>query len=157
MEREECIKAVELLSVTWSMSLDKISINTRTRGFWEYIGDLPYKEVKDTITHLGLAGRKWAPRPGELRIHTLARMKSEELPPEPEEAWTVLQAIGQKIYSGTYDYEKPHPVLAETIKRLGTGATALTTNADRAMFTSLYEKTREDYILERYGYDKSTD
>ena len=83
-------------------------------------------------------------------------MQNEELPPEPEEAWTVLQAIGQKIYSGTYDYEKPHPVLAETIKRLGTGATALTTNADRAMFISLYEKTREAYILGRYGYD-STD
>ena len=104
---------------------------------------------------MGLSGRKWAPRPGELRIAVLANMRDEDLPPEPEEAWTVLQAIGQKIYSGTYDYDKPHAVLAETIKRLGTNATALTTNSDRAMFISLYEKTREAYILERYGYDSA--
>jgi hypothetical protein len=65
----------------------------------------------------------------------------------------LLQAIGQKIYSGMNDYIKPHPVLAQTIRRLGTSATALTTNSDRAMFISLYEKTREAYILEHYGTD----
>lgn len=155
MDKNECKATVELLSVTWSQSIDASSITVRAKGFWEYINDLPYEDVKSTITRLGLSGKKWAPRPGELRIAVLAQMQNEELPPEPEEAWTVLQAIGQKIYSGTYDYEKPHPVLAETIKRLGTGATALTTNADRAMFISLYEKTREAYILERYGYDST--
>ncbi len=156
MDKNEFKATVELLSVTWGQSIDASSLTVRAKGFWEYINDLPYEDVKNTITRLGLSGKKWAPRPGELRIAVLAQMQNEELPPEPEEAWTVLQAIGQKIYSGTYDYEKPHPVLAETIKRLGTGATALTTNADRAMFISLYEKTREAYILGRYGYD-STD
>jgi len=155
MDKNECKAAVELLSVTWGQSVDASSLTVRAKGFWEYINDLPYDDVKDTITHLGLSGKKWAPRPGELRIAVLAKMRDEDLPPEPEEAWTVLQAIGQKIYSGTYDYDKPHPVLADTIKRLGTGATALTTNADRAMFISLYEKTREAYILERYGYDST--
>ena len=141
--------------MTWNQAIDASSITVKAKGFWEYVEDLPYENVKETIKHMGLAGRKWAPRPGELRIAVLANMRDEELPPEPEEAWTVLQAIGQKIYSGTYDYEKPHPVLAETIKRLGTNATALTTNSDRAMFVSLYEKTREAYILERYGYDSA--
>ena len=155
MDKNECKAVVELLSVTWNQAIDASSITVKAKGFWEYVEDLPYENVKDTITHMGLAGRKWAPRPGELRIAVLANMRDEELPPEPEEAWTVLQAIGQKIYSGTYDYEKPHPVLAETIKRLGTNATALTTNSDRAMFVSLYEKTREAYILERYGYDSA--
>tara|TARA_Y100000361_G_scaffold145578_1_gene154920 strand:- start:122 stop:592 length:471 start_codon:yes stop_codon:yes gene_type:complete len=155
MDKNECKAVVELLSVTWNQAIDASSITIKAKGFWEYVEDLPYENVKETIKHMGLAGRKWAPRPGELRIAVLANMRDEELPPEPEEAWTVLQAIGQKIYSGTYDYEKPHPVLAETIKRLGTNATALTTNSDRAMFVSLYEKTREAYILERYGYDSA--
>ena len=155
MDKNECKAVVELLSVTWNQAIDASSITVKAKGFWEYVEDLPYENVKETIKHMGLAGRKWAPRPGELRIAVLANMRDEELPPEPEEAWTVLQAIGQKIYSGTYDYEKPHPVLAETIKRLGTNATALTTNSDRAMFVSLYEKTREAYILERYGYDSA--
>ena len=155
MDKNECKAVVELLSVTWNQAIDASSITVKAKGFWEYVEDLPYENVKETIKHMGLAGRKWAPRPGELRIAVLANMRDEELPPEPEEAWTVLQAIGQKIYSGTYDYEKPHPVLAETIKRLGTNATALTTNSDRAMFVSLYEKTREAYILERYGCDSA--
>tara|TARA_B100000085_G_C18316175_1_gene420380 strand:+ start:95 stop:565 length:471 start_codon:yes stop_codon:yes gene_type:complete len=155
MDKNECKAVVELLSVTWNQAIDASSITIKAKGFWEYIEDLPYEDVKKTIKHMGLSGRKWAPRPGELRIAVLAHMRDEELPPEPEEAWTVLQAIGQKIYSGTYDYDKPHTVLADTIKRLGTNATALTTNADRAMFISLYEKTREAYILERYGYDSA--
>ena len=155
MDKNECKAVVELLSVTWNQAIDASSITIKAKGFWEYVEDLPYENVKETIKHMGLAGRKWAPRPGELRIAVLANMRDEELPPEPEEAWTVLQAIGQKIYSGTYDYDKPHPVLAETIRRLGTNATALTTNSDRAMFVSLYEKTREAYILERYGYDSA--
>jgi hypothetical protein len=152
MEKSECKEIVELLSVTWDKPIDNNTLLVRSRGFWEYISDLPYEETKSRVKELGLAGRKWMPRPGELRILVLANMRSEELPPEPEQAWTILQAIGQKIYSGTYDYEKPHPVLTETIKKLGSNATALTTNSDRAMFTSLYEKTREAYILERYGH-----
>lgn len=153
MEKEECKEVVKLLSVTWDKSLDTSSLSVRAKGYWEYIHDLPYEETKNTIKRMGMSGRKWMPKPGELRISTLASIQGEELPPEPEEAWTLLQAIGQKIYSGTYDYTKPHPVLSETIKRLGTNATALTTNSDRAMFTSLYEKTREAYILEKYATD----
>jgi hypothetical protein len=37
------------------------------------------------------------------------------------------------------------------MRRLGSSATSLTTNSDRAMFTSLYEKVREEYILNNYG------
>jgi len=153
MDKNECKDIVELLSVTWDKPIDNSSLLIRSRGFWEYIQDLPFDATKQTVKRLGLVGRRWMPRPGELRILVLAEIRSEELPPEPEQAWTILQAIGQKIYSGTYDYEKPHPVLSATIKKLGSNATALTTNADRAMFTSLYEKTRESYILERYGTD----
>jgi len=152
MDKNECKNVVELLSVTWNQSLDNASLTIRMKGYWEYINDLEYEAVRDTIKEMGISGKKWLPRPGELRTIVLAKVSGEELPPEPEEAWTVLQAIGQKIYSGTYDYSKPHAVLSETIKRLGTNATALTTNADRAMFISLYEKTREAWILERYGH-----
>jgi|TARA_R100000742_G_C4269998_1_gene88607 hypothetical protein len=151
MDKEECMRATQLLSVSWNMPLDQSSINIRTMGYWEYLQDLPYDEVKTTIKSLALSGKRWAPRPAELRINTLAKIRGDELPPEPEEAWTVLQAIGQKIYSGTYDYDKPHPVLADTMRRLGSSATSLTTNSDRAMFTSLYEKVREEYILNNYG------
>jgi hypothetical protein len=153
MEKTECKAIVELLSVTWDKSLDTTSITVRSKGYWEFIHDLPFEETKTTIKRMGMAGRKWLPKPGELRIAILSDISEEQLPPEPEEAWTILQAIGQKIYSGTNDYAKPHVVLAQTIKRLGHGATALTTNSDRAMFTSLYEKTREAYILEHYGTD----
>lgn len=151
MEKNECLMAVELLSVSWDKSIDQSSLTIRAKGYWEYISDLPYSEVKETIKRLAMSGRKWAPRPGELRIETLSIIRGEDPPPEPEEAWTTLIRIGQKIYSGTYDYDKPHPVLSDTIKRLGDGATSLTTNSDRAMFTSLYEKVREEYILRNYG------
>lgn len=151
MEKEECLKAVELLSVSWDKSIDQSSLMLRAKGYWEYISDLPYAEVRKSIKTLAMSGRRWAPRPGELRIETLSRMRGETPPPEPEEAWTMLQRIGQKIYSGTYDYDKPHPVLSTTIRRLGDNATSLTTNSDRAMFTSLYEKVREEYILNNYG------
>lgn len=152
MDKNECKNVVELLSVTWDKSLDSVSLTARAKGYWEYIQDLNYDDVKAVIKELGLSGRKWLPKPGELRIMVLAKANDEELPPEPEEAWTILQGISHKIYSGTYDYMKPHPVLAETIKRLGHNATGLTTNSDRAMFISLYEKTRENYILGRYGF-----
>lgn len=159
MDKNECLMAVELLSVSWDKPIDQASITIRTKGYWEYIQDLDYTEVKNTIKTLSMSGRKWAPRPGELRMETLSRQNNEDLPPEPEEAWTLLVRISQKIYSGTNDYEKPHPVLVQTIKRLGDSATNLTTNSDRAMFTSLYEKVREQYILERYGHtnERTTD
>ena len=153
MDKNECKSVVELLSVTWDKSLDSASLIVRAKGYWEYVSDLPYEPTKATIKKMGIAGKKWAPKPGELRLAVLAEIREATLPPEPEEAWTILQGIGQKIYSGTYDYDKPHEVLASTIKRLGTNATALTTNSDRAMFISLYEKTREAYILENYGTD----
>tara|TARA_Y100000361_G_scaffold82803_1_gene73239 strand:- start:3999 stop:4475 length:477 start_codon:yes stop_codon:yes gene_type:complete len=151
MNKDEAENAIKFLSVSWNMSLDQSSLNLRYAGYWEYIQDLPYAEVKKTIKDLAMSGKKWAPRPAELRINTVARIKDQTLPPEAEEAWTVLQAIGQKIYSGTYDYDKPHPVLATTMKRLGSSATSLTTNSDRAMFTSLYEKVKEEYMLKNYG------
>jgi|TARA_R100000005_G_C5001495_1_gene208710 hypothetical protein len=154
MDKQECLNITELLSVTWDKPIDQASLTVRAKGYWEYIGDLPYDAVKQTVKEMGLSGRRWIPRPGEVRIATMAKVSGEQLPPEPEEAWTLLQSIGQKIYSGTYDYEKPHPVLTTTIKRLGANATALTTNSDRAMFTSLYEKVREAYILERYGQNE---
>lgn len=151
MDKNECKELVELLSVTWDKPLDAASITARAKGYWEYIQDLDFYEVKETVTNLGIVGRRWMPRPGELRLEVLAKTRGETLPPEPEEAWTMLQAISQKIYNGTNDYLKPHPVLAETIRRLGQGATRLTTNSDRNMFTTIYEKTRETYIKETYG------
>jgi len=157
MDKKECLAATELLSVSWDKSIDQSSLTVRAKGYWEYINDLPYDEVKSTIKRMAMSGRRWAPRPGELRMETLSSMRGETPPPEPEEAWTMLLQIGQKIYSGTYDYEKPHPVLTKTIKRLGDGATNLTTNSDRAMFTSLYEKVREEYILDNYGEVNAAD
>lgn len=151
MKKDECLAIIELLSVSWDKPLDQSSLTVRAKGYWEYINDLEYDHVRDTVKRLALSGRKWAPRPGELRVETISHIRGEAPPPEPEEAWTMLLQIGQKIYSGTYDYEKPHPVLTTTIKRLGDGATNLTTNSDRAMFTSLYEKVREEYILRNYG------
>ena len=151
MDKQECLSITELLSVSWDKPLDQSSLTIRAKGYWEYISDLPYDDVKKTVRRLAMSGKRWAPRPGELRLETMAEMRDEQLPPEPEEAWTLLLAISQKIYSGTYDYEKPHPVLSATIKRLGDGATNLTTNSDRDMFTSLYEKVRQDYILNNYG------
>ena len=151
MEKQECQDLVTFMSVTWDKSLDIASITARAQGYWAFVQDLDYATTKAAVKQMGLAGRKWMPRPGELRLQVLSHNSGEELPPEPEEAWTILQSIGQKIYAGTYDYAKPHPVLAQTIRRLGTGATALTTNADRTMFTSIYEKTREAWILERFS------
>ena len=151
MDKQECKQIVELLSVTWDMALDNATLTLRVKGYWEYIQDLPYEATKQTIKRLGMASQRWAPKPGMLRIQTLSDMSGEALPPEPEEAWTILQAIGQKIYSGVYNWQKPHPVVSDTIKRLGNNAVGLVTNSDRAMFMELYSKTREAYILEKYG------
>ena len=97
MEKTECKAVVELLSVTWDKSLDTASLTVRAKGYWEFIHDLPYEETKTTIKRMGMAGRKWLPKPGELRLATLSYMNGEELPPEPEEAWTILQAIGKRF------------------------------------------------------------
>ena len=64
MDKNECKAVVELLSVTWNQAIDTSSITVKAKGFWEYIEDLPYENVKNTIKHIGLSGRKWAPRPG---------------------------------------------------------------------------------------------
>ena len=153
MNKEECVKVVELLSVTWDKQLDAASLGIRVRGFWEYIQDLPYEPTMDTIRKLGVAGRRWAPKPGELRLLVLSTVQDSPLPPEPEEAWMILQDIGGAIYNGTVEYEKPHPLVAKVIKRIGDGAIGLKTNADRTMFITLYEKMREDYLLENYAAD----
>jgi len=86
MDKHECKSIVELLSVTWDKSLDATSLTSRAKGYWEYIEDLEYDAVKSVVKKMGLAGRKWMPKPGELRINVLAEQNSEALPPEPEEA-----------------------------------------------------------------------
>lgn len=151
MNKEECVKVVELLSVTWDKQIDASSLNIRVRGYWEYIQDLPYASTIETIRKLGISGRKWAPKPGELRVLVISDVKGMELPPEAEEAWMAMQRTAEAIYSGTNEYDKPHPLLALVMRRLGDKAIGLTTNSDRAMFTSLYEKMREQYILENYA------
>ena len=53
-----------------------------------------------------------------------------------------------------YNYKKPHPVLGETIRRLGgANATSLHTNGDRDTFISMYVKVREEHILSNYGFE----
>lgn len=150
MNKQECLQIVELLSVTWDKPLDTQTLTIRTKGYWEYIQDLPYEQTKQTIKKLGLT-HKYAPKPGELRIATLAAQHNETPPPDPEEAWATLQHISQQIYNGTSNYTKPHPALAETIKKLGGQATTLHTNSDRQMFINIYQKTIEEHIHTKYG------
>ena len=142
---------MELLSVSWDKPIDPNSLKIRARGYWEYIADLPHDAVQIVVRNLATAGRKWMPRPGELRVATIAMMQEDEMPPTAEEAWTSLLTISSAIHDGTTDYAKAHPVLAQTIHRLGSGAIGLHTNGDRDMFIRLYEQEREKYLLDRYG------
>ena len=106
MDKNECKAVVELLSVTWNQAIDASSITIKAKGFWEYIEDLPYENVKKLSSTWGyqdVSGHHAV----NCVLPCLQTCRDEDLPPEPEEAWTVLQAIGQKIYSGTYDYDKP--------------------------------------------------
>jgi len=73
MDKQECLNITELLSVTWDKPIDQASLTVRAKGYWEYIGDLPYDAVKQAVKEMGLSGRRWIPRPGEVRIATMAR------------------------------------------------------------------------------------
>lgn len=153
MDKKECMECIEFLSVSWDKPLDPTTLKMRAASFWEYISDLPVIAVKETIKRMAISGRQWAPKPGELRVATIVMIEGASMPPEPEEAWTELQAIRSAIYSGTNNYEKAGPVLAATMKRLGEKATTLTTTGDRDMFLKLYRAERERYLLDQFGDD----
>ncbi len=153
MEKAELQEVVEFFAVSWNKNLSKNELTLMVKNFWPYMKDLNKLDVLSTIQEMSM-GRKWAPRPAELRVATMSKATGEELPPEPEEAWAILQSISQKIYGGMYNYEKPHPVLGETIRRLGgANATSLHTNGDRDTFISMYVKVREEHILSNYGFE----
>lgn len=149
MDKNQCKELVELLSVTWDKPLDNQTLLTRTKGYWEYIHDLPYDKTRQTIKNLALIN-PYLPKPGELRITTLALISGDQLPPEPEEAWNELQQINQQIRNGTNHYKVPHPALAATIKKLG-NATQLNSYNDKQTFISIYTKTRNEHITTKYG------
>ena len=151
MDKNECLAIVKLVNGSWNRDVDDRSIKTLAEAYWEYLEDVPYKETRDAVRGSAIAGDRWPPRPGELRVRVLAVITQEPLPPEPEEAWTILQSISKEIYSGSNNYTKTHPVLERTIKQLGTSATGLTTNADRAMFIELYTTARAEYLLYLYN------
>ena len=152
MQKDELQEVVEFFAVSWNKGISKNEVTLMVKNFWPYMKDLNKTDVLATIQEMSM-GRQWAPRPAELRIAALAKSSEDGLPPEPEEAWAILQTISKEIYGGKNNYDKPHEVLRKTIRKLGgTNATALHTNSDRDTFISLYSKIREEYILENYGF-----
>ena len=157
MDKKECLEVIELLSVSWDKPMDQTTLTARAKAFYEYIGDLPAAAVAKVIKDMAVAGRQWAPRPGELRVEAIAMMQEDALPPSAPEAWSQLQTNRAALYNGTAgtdSHKELHEVLKITIRKLGNNrAQDLTTNGDRDMFTSLYEKEREAWILNNYGFD----
>ena len=52
MDKQECLNITELLSVTWDKPIDQASLTVKAKGYWEYIGDLPYDAVKQTVKEM---------------------------------------------------------------------------------------------------------
>jgi len=93
LDKSECLALVELLSVSWDKPIEKNTLKVRAAGYWEYISDLPAAAVTKVVKDMAVAGKRWAPKPGELRVATIVMMENKELPSEPETAWTELQNI----------------------------------------------------------------
>lgn len=151
LDKRECVTVIELLSVSWDKPIDAATLKIRAAGYWEYIHDLPVSAVTKVIKDMAIAQRKWAPKPGELRVACIAMMQDEILPISAEEAWSDLLARSQAIHDGRPVATRAHPVLAATMKKLGEKAITLHTNGDRTMFMKLYEVEREHYMIEEYS------
>ena len=80
MDKKECLEVIELLSVSWDKPMDQTTLTARAKAFYEYIGDLPAAAVAKVIKDMAVAGRQWAPRPGELRAEAIAMMQEDDLP-----------------------------------------------------------------------------
>ena len=94
MEKAELQEVVEFFAVSWNKNLSTNELTLMVKNFWPYMKDLNKLDVLSTIQEMSM-GRKWAPRPAELRVATMSKATGEELPPEPEEAWAILQSISQ--------------------------------------------------------------
>jgi len=156
LDKTECIAVIELLSVSWDKPIDKTTLKIRASGYWEYISDLPADAVSRVIKDMAVGGRKWIPKPGELRVECIAMMQGDDPPMSAEEAWADLMARRQALHDGRAVSHKAQEVLAITMRKLGEKATTLHTNGDRDMFAKLYETERAQYLLDQYGINHDT-
>lgn len=156
MDKKECISVVELLSVSWDKPIDSVTLKIRASGYYEFISDLPAEAVTTVIKDMAVGGRKWLPKPGELRVASIAMMQGEDPPMSAEEAWADLMARRQALHDGRAVATKAQTVLGITMRKLGEKAATLHTNGDRDMFAKLYETERERYLIEQYGINHGT-
>ncbi len=143
---EEYVKQV---FATFNQTLFEVDRRPVLRAWWSLLKDIPLDDLYTALHEISLTA-KYMPTPGMIRRH-VKDSQIADMPPSPQEAWVVLQALIRQVSSGTQPSSTPqHPTVVETIKSLGDTALSLSTNGDREYFMEAYERNRMRFLTEAY-------
>lgn len=147
MTVEELEKLLDLALGAWGQQPPRAELGRLRAAWWRYLGDFDQSEVLAAIDDFISSSPRWMPRVGEVRRKVIeSRVGS---PPSPGEAWAALLQWRSDIEYGLVP-DDVHPLVKDTVVRLGAAAAGLYSNSDRDFFTKEYEKTCEEYYSRKY-------
>ncbi|MCB0999827.1 MAG: hypothetical protein KDB40_11065 [Acidimicrobiales bacterium] len=125
-----------------SMMADMVAVWRRI------LGDLDEKACRAALAEI-IITEDWMPRPIQIRKRVIdARDPRPRI--EPTEAWSQWTTWCRIIQSGGQPRTDLHPLVRETVRRLGDAAKGMHTNGDRDVFVNAFEKVWQDDDLQRY-------
>jgi len=140
LTKTELTEIVDRIYATWNQQIPQLKQKEIYDAWWRILQPLPADETHHTIDLLAKQDG-YMPRPGTIHKHTMQRINNWN-PPTELEAWHQLRQTADNAYNGTYTEQQPHPLVKQTIKRLGgPNAFRLHTNSDREQFIETYRQT----------------
>lgn len=119
------------------------------RAWWNLLRDLDIQQVRERFIRMAVVA-KFMPTPGMIR-RSVVEGNLEVIPPSAQEAWAQLQRLIQGMNQGTHaTSDEMHPVLVNTINKLGSIAFGLSTNGDREYFMGIYSERLADFLADAY-------
>lgn len=150
MTNEECVKIVDKVCAAWNQTPPMAAKKEMYLVWFTVLKDLNFHQVNLTVDDLIVEDDRFMPRPGTVRRRVCAL--NIEAPPEPIVAWQQMRVAAESMGAGL-DGEVLHPLVRETISRLGGGsALAMHTNGDREAFFTVYKSVVAKWERENYGF-----
>jgi len=143
LTKTELIEIVDRIYASWNQQVPQLKQKDIYEAWWRILEPFNSQDVHTTIDALVKQDGPM-PRPGTVHKQTLRRITNWN-PPTELQAWEQLRQAADNAYSGRYAENDMHPLVRQTIRKLGgTNTFRLHTNSDREQFTKTYQQIVRD-------------
>ena len=148
MEKTELAEVVKQVSINWNLPTMGPPFLERCRLWWDYLNDLEIDLIDQAVRQIITLDQRFVPRVGQVRRLAIDLGQGDPIP-SPPEAWAQFRSAIGGSEAGV-PFEKPHDLVAKTMKSFPNSGAALRTNSDRELFLSAFGAIVAEAEKERY-------